>query len=198
MSEEIRIIAEPKDTETCSFVVDRPVYEGGSAFFSSSERAAGSPLAEKLLALDGVESVLVQDNRVTVTAKGTGGEWLPLAKQVGATIRSILQSGEQGISTTLLDSVPPADQIRKKIEELFVREINPAIAAHGGYVELLDVKGNEVYLRLGGGCQGCGMADVTLKQGVERSIRTALPMVGAIMDTTDHASGRNPYYQPSK
>ena len=82
--------------------------------------------------------------------------------------------------------------------ELFAREINPAIAAHGGFVELLDVKGNEVYLRLGGGCQGCGMADVTLKQGIEASIRRVVPEVGAIMDTTDHAAGRNPYYAPSK
>jgi Fe-S cluster biogenesis protein NfuA len=198
MPEEIKIIAEPKDTETCSFVVDQPVYEGGSAFFNSPERAKGSPLAERLLALDGVESVLVQDNRVTISAKGTGGEWLPLAKQVGTTIRAVLQSGEQAVSSSLLDSMPPADQIRKTIEELFAREINPAIAAHGGFVELLDVKGNEVYLRLGGGCQGCGMADVTLKQGIEGSIRKVVPEIGAIMDTTDHGAGRNPYYAPSK
>jgi len=51
---------------------------------------------------------------------------------------------------------------------------------------------------MGGGCQGCGMADVTLKQGVEKSIRQAVPEIGAIMDTTDHATGRNPYYAPSK
>ena len=72
------------------------------------------------------------------------------------------------------------------------------MAAHGGWVELIDVQKNEVFIRMGGGCQGCGMADVTLKQGVEKSIRQAIPEVGAIMDTTDHASGRNPYYSPSK
>ena len=198
MSEEIKVVAEPKDTETCNFVVDRPVYEGGSAFFNSLERAKGSPLAEQLLALEGVESVLIQDNRVTITAKGTGGEWAPLAKQVGASIRSVLQSNGQAISSSLLGSIPPADQIRARIEEAFAKEINPAIAAHGGFVELLDVKGNEVYLRLGGGCQGCGMADVTLKQGIEASIRKVAPEVGAIMDTTDHGAGRNPYYAASK
>jgi len=198
MDEEIRIGAEPKDAETCSFIVDRPVYEGGSAYFGSQDRAQGSPLAERLFALQGVQSVLVQDNRVTITAKGTGGEWLPLAKQVGSAIRSVIQSGDKPISDSFLESLPPADQIRTRIEELFAREINPSIAAHGGFVELLEVKGNEVYLRLGGGCQGCGMADVTLKQGIEGSIRKVVPEVGAILDTTDHAAGRNPYYAPSK
>jgi Fe-S cluster biogenesis protein NfuA len=198
MTQEIKITAEPKDTETCSFIVDRPVYDGGSAYFDSQERATGSPLPEKLFALEGVTAVLVQDNKVTVTAEGTGGDWLPLARQVGSTIRSVLQSGEKPISDSVLDSLPPSEQIKKKIEELLAREINPAIAAHGGFVEVLDVKGNEVYLRLGGGCQGCGMADVTLKQGIESSIRKVAPEVGAIMDTTDHAAGRNPYYAPSK
>ncbi len=198
MSEDLKITCEPKDTETCNFVLDRPVYEGGSAYFGDQDRASGSPLPEKLFALDGVKTVLVQDNKVTITAEGIGDDWLPLARQVGATIRTVLQSDERPISDSLLDSMPPSEQIKKTIEELFAREINPSIAAHGGFVEVLDVKGNEVYLRLGGGCQGCGMADVTLKQGIESSIRKAVPEIGAIMDTTDHAAGRNPYYAPSK
>jgi Fe/S biogenesis protein NfuA len=69
---------------------------------------------------------------------------------------------------------------------------------HGGFVELIDVKNNSIYIRMGGGCQGCGAADVTLKQGIEKSIRELIPQVGEILDTTDHAAGRNPYYQPSK
>ena len=69
---------------------------------------------------------------------------------------------------------------------------------HGGWVELIDVRKNAIYLRLGGGCQGCGAADVTLRQGIERSIRQMIPEVGEILDTTDHAAGRNPYYQPSR
>jgi Fe-S cluster biogenesis protein NfuA len=198
MEQEIKITAEPKDSETCNFMVDRPVYPGGSVYFDSRDRAKGSPLPEKLFALEGVEAVLIQDNKVSVTASGTGGDWLPLARQIGTAIRSVIQSGESPVSEAALSSIPSAKEIRKKIEELFQREINPAIAAHGGYVELLDVKGNEVYLRLGGGCQGCGMADVTLKQGIEASIRKVVPEVGAIMDTTDHAAGRNPYYAPSK
>jgi Fe/S biogenesis protein NfuA len=72
--------------------------------------------------------------------------------------------------------------------------INPAIASHGGFVNLLDVTNNTVYLEFSGGCHGCGMANVTLKYGVERAIREQVPGVGEILDRTDHASGRNPYY----
>lgn len=194
---EIRIQAEPKDNNTCRFVVDRPVYPDGSIYFGSAEQSKGSPLAEQLFAIAGVESVLVQDSVVTVSAP-SGGNWMPIAKQVGATIRSVLSSDETPIAKDALVSLPDPDEIKKKVQSILDGEINPAIAAHGGWVELIDVKKNEVFIRMGGGCQGCGMADVTLKQGVEKSIREAMPEIGAIMDTTDHASGRNPYYAPSK
>jgi Fe-S cluster biogenesis protein NfuA len=195
MTQELRITAEPRDPETCRFIVDRPVLPGGSVYFGDKRRAAGSPLAEKLFALEGIDSVLIQDNVVTVTA-GTGGDWMPLAKQVGGVIRSVLQSDQPPVSDTVLSSMPPAEEISKKIQELFDKQINPAIASHGGFVELIDVKGNEVFIRMGGGCQGCGMANLTLRNGIEKAIRQSVPDVGAIMDTTDHAAGRNPYYQP--
>lgn len=194
---EIRIQAEPKDNNHCRFTVDRPVYPDGSIYFGSKEQAKGSPLAEHIFAIDGVESVLVQDSVVTVSAP-TGGNWMPTAKQVGAAIRSALSSGETPIAKDALVALPGPDEIKKKVQGVLDGEINPAVAAHGGWVELIDVRKNEVFIRMGGGCQGCGMADVTLKQGVEKSIRQAVPEIGAIMDTTDHASGRNPYYAPSK
>jgi Fe-S cluster biogenesis protein NfuA len=195
--EEIRITAEPKDQSTCRFVVDRPVYPDGSVYFSSKERASGSPLAERLFAIDGVGSVLIQDNFVTVTAS-SGGNWTPIAKQVGGAIRAVLTSGEAAVSEAVLSSIPDAETIKRRVQGILDQEINPAVAAHGGWVELIDVKRNEVFIRMGGGCVGCGMADVTLKQGVEKTIRQAIPEVGAILDTTDHAAGRNPYYAPAK
>jgi Fe/S biogenesis protein NfuA len=77
-------------------------------------------------------------------------------------------------------------------------QINPAIAMHGGWVELVEVEGETAYLRLGGGCQGCGMAAMTLRHGIERAIRAAVPEIVDIIDVTDHASGANPYYEPSQ
>jgi Fe/S biogenesis protein NfuA len=84
------------------------------------------------------------------------------------------------------------------IQKLFDEHINPALADHGGYVTLLDVKDDTAYVALGGGCQGCGMADVTLKQGIEALITEEIPGIRQVVDTTDHASGTNPYYQPAK
>ena len=76
--------------------------------------------------------------------------------------------------------------------------INPAVAGHGGFVELIDVQDNRVYLQMGGGCQGCGAADITLKSGIERLIKEELPEVAEVLDTTDHSSGSNPYYNAGK
>ena len=91
-----------------------------------------------------------------------------------------------------------ATDLKTKVQELIDNMINPAVAGHGGFVDLIDVKDNKVYLQMGGGCQGCGAADVTLKSGIERLIKEELPEVEEVLDTTDHASGANPYYAPSK
>jgi Fe/S biogenesis protein NfuA len=91
-------------------------------------------------------------------------------------------------------SGPVADAIQKVIED----KINPAIAAHGGWVALVGVNDSTAFLELGGGCQGCGMVNVTLKQGIEVMIKEAVPQITQVLDTTDHAGGKNPYYQPSK
>ena len=84
------------------------------------------------------------------------------------------------------------------IQKLLAEQINPAVAAHGGLISLVDVQDDTVYIRLEGGCQGCGMADVTLKQGIEEQIKRTVPQIATVLDVTDHAGGANPYYQPSK
>ena len=91
-----------------------------------------------------------------------------------------------------------SEELRGKVQELIDTMINPAIAGHGGYVDLIDVQDNRVYLQMGGGCQGCGAADVTLKSGIERLIKDELPEVVEVLDTTDHASEANPYYTAGK
>ncbi len=84
------------------------------------------------------------------------------------------------------------------VQELFDNRINPGLASHGGNVELLDIKEDIVYVRLGGGCQGCGMVDVTLRQGIQAALQEEFPDIKQVIDTTDHAAGANPYYQPAK
>ena len=91
-----------------------------------------------------------------------------------------------------------SDDLKARVQELIESTINPAVAGHGGDVELIDVQENKVYLQMGGGCQGCGAADITLKAGIERLIKEELPEVEEVLDTTDHSSGNNPYYTPGK
>jgi Fe/S biogenesis protein NfuA len=90
------------------------------------------------------------------------------------------------------------DPRAQTVQELLDSQINPAVARHGGFVQLMDVQDDTVYVLLGGGCQGCGMVDVTLKQGIEVLIKEALPDIERVVDTTDHAGGTNPYYEPAK
>jgi Fe/S biogenesis protein NfuA len=90
----------------------------------------------------------------------------------------------------------PDASLAERIEYVLRTEINPQIAAHGGRVSLVSVDaGGVVMLRFGGGCHGCGMVDVTLKQGIEGTLRARLPQITAVRDATDHASGATPYYR---
>src|SRR4249920_1160923 len=79
--------------------------------------------------------------------------------------------------------------LKDKVQELLDTAINPAVSGHGGFIELIDVKDSTVYIRMSGGCQGCGAADVTLKAGIERMIFEEIPEVTEVLDTTDHGSG---------
>jgi Fe/S biogenesis protein NfuA len=86
------------------------------------------------------------------------------------------------------------DPVAQTIQELLDSKINPGLAGHGGFVALLEYKEDTAYIGFGGGCQGCGMVDVTLKHGVEAMILEEIPQVKRIVDTTNHSAGENPYY----
>ena len=86
-----------------------------------------------------------------------------------------------------------AKEVLKVLEE----KINPSVAGHGGHVTLIDLKDDIAFIRLEGGCQGCGMADATLKNGIEVEIKGAVPTITSVLDVTDHAEGLNPYYAPN-
>jgi len=97
--------------------------------------------------------------------------------------------------------LPPPDlsgEVPQRVLQVLEEQINPAIAAHGGYAELVAVEDSIAYLRLAGGCQGCGLAAVTLSQGIEVAILDNVPEITEVVDVTDHASGANPYYEAAK
>jgi Fe/S biogenesis protein NfuA len=87
------------------------------------------------------------------------------------------------------------DPIARAVQDVLDRQINPGVGSHGGQVTLVEVKDGTAFMRFGGGCQGCAAVDVTLKQGVETAVRSAVPAIQAIVDVTDHEAGANPYYQ---
>jgi Fe/S biogenesis protein NfuA len=96
---------------------------------------------------------------------------------------------------------PPADlsgPVAQRVAQVIDQQINPSIAMHGGSAELVAVEEPTAYVRLGGGCVGCGMATVTLSQGIEVAITEAVPEISSVVDVTDHASGTNPYYEAAK
>ena len=81
-----------------------------------------------------------------------------------------------------------------KIRQLLDEQINPALAAHGGYATLVGVEGEKVFVEMGGGCQGCAVSAMTLRDGIERSIKENVPEITEVVDATDHTAGENPYY----
>lgn len=94
-----------------------------------------------------------------------------------------------------IGSQPLDGPLAERVQTVIDREINPAVASHGGEIALVEVREDVAYIEMSGGCQGCGMARVTLKQGVERMLREAVPEIKEIVDVTDHAAGDNPYYE---
>lgn len=106
--------------------------------------------------------------------------------------------GQLNIAAPNLRGAAPGEDasLVARIQYLLDSEINPKLASHGGHVRLREVDADGVVLlQFGGGCHGCGMADVTLKQGVEKTLRQHFPQITAVRDVTDHASGANPFYQ---
>jgi len=185
------------DLDTCKFTVNRTVHPGGPFFFENQERAAGSPLVERLFALRGVAHVLVAENVVTV-GKEPSASWLGLKGAIGAVIRTQLLTGVPAILETHRHASTGArtdKEVRAVVQELLDREVNRSIAGHGGKISIVDVRDGHLFIAMSGGCQGCAASQVTLRQGFEVMLRRVAPDIIDIVDTTDHEAGTKPFYQ---
>ncbi|MFN7213647.1 MAG: NfuA family Fe-S biogenesis protein [Lysobacteraceae bacterium] len=110
--------------------------------------------------------------------------------------RTHATGGELNIRAPKIKGAAPTEgaSIAERVRWLLDNEINPQLAAHKGHVRLEEVTADGVVLlRFGGGCHGCGMADVTLKQGIEKTLMAKVPGVTAVRDATDHSTGEAPY-----
>ncbi len=201
---DVRIPAEPIDNGRCKFLVSEPLHAGGVRRFASRDEARGSPLAEAIFAIPGadVSEVIVSGNLVTVV-KRSPAAWPVGGKAVGQAIRAALAEGQPAVTSKPAASpeagtAPVDDALYERVADLFESQVNPMVARHGGRVELIDVQDAVVMVRMAGGCQGCGMADVTLRQGIEAMLRQHVPEVKGIVDITDHTAGSNPYFAAAK
>jgi Fe/S biogenesis protein NfuA len=87
------------------------------------------------------------------------------------------------------------DPLAAKVQHVIDEQVLPALRGHGGWLELLAVEGDTAVIEFGGGCQGCGMSQVTLKEGIETAITAAVPEIKKVIDKTDHEAGSNPFYE---
>jgi len=197
MSNEIKIRGEMMpDPDACTFHVPEPlVEEGWTVVFVRGEDVHDSPLAESLFGVEEVGLIRVTDSRVIVL-KQSAAPWTDLVGDVVPAIREALQDDRPAISESAIAAVrdAPVEEIGPMIEKLFDAQINPALASHGGFARLVKVEERDVYLEMGGGCQGCAASQATLRHGIEAAIRQIVPQVREVIDMTDHASGENPYY----
>ena len=139
---------------------------------------------DQLFEADGL-SVAVAAESVSLL-EGTEVDWVETTQGSGFRFAN---PNLKPIGSTPLTG-PLADRVKQVIDE----RINPGIAMHGGHVTLVEIRDDVAYLQMSGGCQGCGMAAVTLKQGIERMLREEVPEIADIVDVTDHSAGANPYY----
>ncbi len=190
--------AEPIDELRCIFVADRPfLLDEGPRKFTEPGEATDIPPAEAVLAVDGVCEAVFSGDRVTVLRDPAGPSWDDLIPRVQYALGAAVTSAAAAVDPDRAPAPAPAlddDAMYDEVEHIFQTQINPIVAQHGGAIDLIDVQDATVVIRMSGGCQGCGMANVTLRQGVEAAHKKAIPMLAGIRDVTDHGSGANPYF----
>jgi Fe-S cluster biogenesis protein NfuA len=131
-------------------------------------------------------------NEIIAVKDHGAADWTTLEQDIFKAVNimnDLPNNSDEGVSA----ATKADDATFNLVEEMFRTQINPALAGHGGSVELIDVQDGIVVVRMMGGCQGCGMARVTLQEGVEVALKKAIPAVKGVRDVTDHAAGANPY-----
>lgn len=201
-------ILRTEDERQRSFELERPVSVRKRTYTSSIE-AMESPVASKIFGFPWAESVTVAPKSITVSKQ----DWVswdvledPLRELLIEHFREAKGVEENPVSVKKETTCQMDDgafkakegsldsQEAETIKSLIDSEINPALASHGGFVILHSVEGDRAFIEMGGGCQGCAMSYMTLKEGIEEAIKQAVPAITTVVDVTDHDHGENPYY----
>jgi Fe-S cluster biogenesis protein NfuA len=196
VSETIQIESEVdrRNPDVCRFTTSRTLYIGTKTVTRRDE-AEGLLLADRLMFLPGVEKIQLIGH-LLVVSKTADRPWRDIAKEIESVLSSYLISAEALTPGDVHDQMMLIGRsTQEKVQYLIDAQINPGVAEHGGAVQVVEVKDDSVYLRLHGGCQGCGAADFTLKQGIETIVKRAVPEIQQVVDLTNHGAGLNPYYR---
>jgi Thioredoxin-like proteins and domains len=165
---------------TLKYVVDRTLVPRGALNFTSPEAAsARSPLASKLMGIEGVSGVMLGSNFVTVT-KGEAGEWDILNDAVMATLDAHLGANEPVVAPGALEEMgatASGTELEDRIRQILDLEIRPAVMQDGGDITLDRFENGVVYLHMRGSCSGCPSSTMTLKMGIENRLREVVPEV---------------------
>ena len=193
MTSPVKVIAKPLDDTRCTLLLNRPVRETEGRRYTFPGDTGDPAVVRAVLAVPGISEVVVAGDELTVTRREASPPWSDLVAQLRFAVRTAMEQPEP---TSPANAGPEDDDTMYEVAERICRtEINAWVAQHGGKVELVDVQDGEIVLRLSGGCQGCGMARVTLSQGIEAALRRAIPRLHGIRDVTDHAAGTRPYFR---
>jgi Fe-S cluster biogenesis protein NfuA len=185
------------DPDTCTFIVSCTVHPGGPFFFDNDEAAAGSPLCEQLFAISGVANVLVAESVVTICKEPTVS-WAELKASIGKAIRTQLRTGVPAILEMHAHSGARQRsdaKLNTAIQTLLDKEVNRSIADHGGKISIVEILQGKLFIAMSGGCQGCASSQVTLRQGFEVMLKRIAPEIEEVVDTTNHAAGKQPFYR---
>jgi len=191
---QVTIEVDQRNSNVCRFTSTRTLYVGTRNVHGKDD-AKGLPLAERLMCLSGLAKIQLIGHLLVVT-KTADRVWEDLSKEIGSILTSYLISSQALTPDDVEEKMMlMGKSTKEKVQYLIDWQINPGVAEHGGSVGVVAVKDNILYLRLYGGCQGCGAADFTLKQGIETIVKRAVPEIAQIIDLTNHRAGMNPYYQ---
>jgi len=158
----------------------------------------------------GLRVVAAEDGVVTLAADGSPGAVLPILGRIEAQLRAAvpavtavrLAAPAAGAATETAADAAAAPETTADLAEaaraILDTDINPAIAAHRGRVTVVGAADGWIRIRLEGGCQGCSLAEVTLRQGIEPLLRSRLPQMTGLIDVTDHEAGTDPFFSPEK
>ena len=194
---DIKIRGMPTASPTvCKFVVDRPIIKMGDVAYFRKGKEGKSGLPKRLFELDYIKKVGIEGDTIVLTAYEWGDnyiDWPSKGKEIGKVIRDFLALGVPPIVIEAIEEQD--DEVFKEVDDLIENLVNPSVGMHGGVVKLIRVMDGKAYVTMGGGCQGCSAASVTLKKGVESMIVAKVDEINEVVDITNHDAGANPYYK---